>query len=124
MVTTGGGGKAGITVEGTERVISILTRIGSGLPSVATSALQNIARSTAAQMQRAAPVDTGFLKSHISYSVSGSTTATVSSDATYSGFVNYGTIYMNAQSFFSDGVEFAKSQMMKMVVDELKKKMM
>ena len=113
-------GKTGVTIEGSKKVISMLASLKGELPASITTVLQNLSRLTTDQMQKTAPVDTGNLRHNISYEVSG-TTATISSNAEYSGFVNYGTKYMNAQSFFSDGVEFAKQRLVKMMADEIKK---
>jgi HK97 gp10 family phage protein len=114
------GGKSGITIDGTKRVIKILAYLKSEFPKTATSVLENLAKTTTEQMKKTAPVDTGNLRNNISYSVSG-TTVTISSDAEYSGFVNYGTKYQRAQWFFTNGVEFAEQRLLKMMVDELKK---
>jgi HK97 gp10 family phage protein len=113
-------GKTGVTIEGSKKIIHVLTQISSGLPGTVSTVLGTVARTTTDQMKKTAPVDTGNLRNNISFSVSG-TTATISSDAEYSGFVNYGTKYTRAQWFFTNGVEFAQQRLKQMFIDELKK---
>ena len=52
-----------------------------------------------------APVDTGYLASHIEKTVTGKDTVTVVATAEYSGYVDQGTSRMNANPFFSRNVE-------------------
>ena len=74
-------------------------------------------------MKKNAPVDTGFLRGNIVYSISG-TKAEIESQASYSGFVNYGTNKMAARAFFSDAVEFAAQQLRKTMFDDVKRDIM
>jgi HK97 gp10 family phage protein len=110
----------GIKIEGTDKIISLFSYIKGELPHSATTVLGTVARNVSNQMQKTAPVDTGFLRGSISYSVSG-TKAEVVSNAEYSGFVNYGTKKSPAQEYFSDGIDLAKLQLPKMMMDEIKK---
>ena len=52
-----------------------------------------------------APVDTGYMASHIEKEVTGKDTVTVVATAEYSGYVDQGTWKMKAQPFFSRNVE-------------------
>jgi HK97 gp10 family phage protein len=118
-----GGGKSGITIEGTERVIQVLAYIKGELPNTANTVLNQVARNTTDTMKKNAPVKTGFLRNNISYTVSG-TKATIDSKATYSGFVNYGTSKMAARAFFSNAVAYAEQQLRKTMFDEIKRDIM
>lgn len=114
------GGKSGITIEGTEKIINLLVYLKSELPNTANTVLNQVARNTTDAMKKNAPVKTGFLRNNISYTVSG-TKAQIDSTATYSGFVNYGTSKMAARAFFSNAVAYAEQQLRKTMVDEIKR---
>ena len=117
-----GGSKSGITIEGTDRIISLFTYLKGELPKTANT-LGKVAKSTTDSMKKNAPVDTGFLRGNIVYSISG-TKAEIESQASYSGFVNYGTNKMAARAFFSDAVEFAAQQLRKTMFDDVKRDIM
>jgi HK97 gp10 family phage protein len=117
------GGKTGITIEGTDRIISVLAYLKGEIPNTANTVLNQVAKNTTDTMKKNAPVATGFLRNNISYTVSG-TKAEIVSDATYSGFVNYGTRKMAARAFFSNGVTFAQQQLKKTMFDEIKRDIM
>lgn len=57
-----------------------------------------------------APVDTGYLASHIEKTATGKDTVTVTATAEYSGYVDKGTWKMAANPFFSRNVELIESQ--------------
>jgi HK97 gp10 family phage protein len=57
-----------------------------------------------------APVDTGYLASHIEKTVTGKDTVTVVATAEYSGYVDKGTSRMAANPFFTRNVELIESQ--------------
>jgi HK97 gp10 family phage protein len=116
---TGGG----ISIEGTERIISLLAYLKTGLPGTATTVLNQVAKDTTNTMKNNAPVATGFLRNNISYKVSGNN-AEILSNASYSGFVNYGTVKMAAQRFFSNSVDYAAQQFRKTMFDEVKRDIM
>ena len=117
------GGKSGITIEGTERVIKVLAYLKGELPNTANTVLNQVARNTTDAMKKNAPVATGFLRNNISYTVSG-TKAEIDSKAEYSGFVNYGTSRMHARAFFSNAVAYAEQQLRKTMFDEIKRDIM
>jgi HK97 gp10 family phage protein len=63
--------------------------------------------------QQLAPVDTGYMRDNISQTdeaTSADLKATIESGADYSAFVEYGTINMDAQPFFTPAFESAKKQ--------------
>lgn len=57
-----------------------------------------------------APVDTGYLASHIEKTVTGKDTVIVVATAEYSGYVDQGTWKMEANPFFSRNVELIETQ--------------
>jgi HK97 gp10 family phage protein len=57
-----------------------------------------------------APVDTGYMASHIEKEITGKDTVTVVATAPYSGYVDQGTWKMKAQPFFSRNVDLIESQ--------------
>jgi HK97 gp10 family phage protein len=57
-----------------------------------------------------APVDTGYLASHIEKTTTGKETVTVVATAEYSGYVDKGTSRMAANPFFSRNVELIETQ--------------
>lgn len=59
------------------------------------------------------PVLTGFMRDHISQTEEATPThlrSVVESEADYSAFVEYGTIHMDAQPFFTPAFESARRQ--------------
>src|SRR5580765_2488098 len=57
-----------------------------------------------------APVDTGYMASHIEKEVTGKEPVTVVATAEYSGYVDKGTSKMAANPFFSRNVEMIQTQ--------------
>ena len=57
-----------------------------------------------------APVDTGYLASHIEKNPTGKDTITVVATAPYSGYVDQGTYKMTANPFFTRNVELIQTQ--------------
>jgi len=57
-----------------------------------------------------APVDTGYLASHIEKEITGKDTMTVVATAEYSGYVDQGTSKMAANPFFTKNVEIIQTQ--------------
>jgi HK97 gp10 family phage protein len=56
-----------------------------------------------------APVDTGYMASHIEKKPSGQGNVTVTAIAEYSGYVDLGTYKMTANPFFTKNVELIES---------------
>lgn len=56
-----------------------------------------------------APVDTGYMASHIEKKPTGEGSVTVTAIAEYSGYVDGGTVKMQANPFFSSNVELIES---------------
>lgn len=76
-------------------------------------ALNNGATSCVSLAQQLAPVDTGYMKENISQTEEASADnlrAAMESGADYSVFVEYGTVNMEAQPFFTPAFESARRQ--------------
>jgi HK97 gp10 family phage protein len=56
-----------------------------------------------------APVDTGYLAGHIEKRSSGQGSVTVTATAEYAGYVDQGTIHMQANPFFTGNIEKIES---------------
>jgi HK97 gp10 family phage protein len=77
-------------------------------------AVNNAADSCVSLGQQLAPVDTGFMRDNIKQTDSASAEslrAVVESGADYSAFVEYGTVNMDAQPFFTPAFESARRQL-------------
>ena len=71
------------------------------------------AESCVSMAQQLAPVDTGYMKEHISQTeiaTADELRATMESEADYSAFVEYGTVHMDSQPFFTPAFESARRQ--------------
>lgn len=84
------------------------------LPNKIAAELNSAAQSMEVLAKALAPVDTGYMRDHISQTkqASGSDlTARVESEADYSMFVEYGTVNQSSQPFFTPAFESAKRQL-------------
>jgi HK97 gp10 family phage protein len=72
--------------------------------------LDRIASLMQSRAEMEAPVDTGYMASHIEKTTTGKDTVTVTATAPYSGYVDQGTWKMDANPFFSRNVELIESQ--------------
>jgi HK97 gp10 family phage protein len=77
-------------------------------------AVNGAAESCVSLGQQLAPVDTGYMRDHIRQidtATSEQLRAVVESEADYSVFVEYGTVNMDAQPFFTPAFESARRQL-------------
>jgi len=88
------------TVTGAEDIASHFKDVAQKVKDFQSSEPKKIADEMVQKMQERAPVDTGFLRDHISVTNSDDTTAQVSSTADYSIYVEMGTRFQTAQPFF------------------------
>jgi HK97 gp10 family phage protein len=72
--------------------------------------LDRIAGLMQSRAEMEAPVDTGYMASHIEKEITGKNTVTVTATAPYSGYVDGGTSRMKAQPFFTRNVEIIQTQ--------------
>ena len=75
--------------------------------------LNSGAASVVAIAKELAPVDTGYMRDHIEQTDRANPNqlrAVIESQADYSAFVEYGTVHMDAQPFFTPAFESGKKQ--------------
>ena len=92
---------------------SKMYQIQRELPKKIVVELNNAAQSMESLAKQLAPVDTGYMKEHITQTKHASESdlsAQVESEADYSLFVEYGTVNMDAQPFFTPAFESARRQ--------------
>jgi HK97 gp10 family phage protein len=85
----------------------------------ASRALNDAASSMAGLAQQLAPVDTGYMRDHIlqtQEATESNLESIVESQADYSLYVEFGTVNMDAQPFFTPAFESAKRQLDKVKV--------
>lgn len=89
------------SVSGLEEIKSNLDRISEAVTTFQQTEPMTVANNMVLQMQDAAPVDTGYLRDHIT-AEDGETEgqAVITSEADYSIYVEFGTRYMAAEPFF------------------------
>lgn len=83
---------------------SVIEKIPDAMKAEAERIMSAAAREGEIVAKRAAPVRTGFLKNSISVE-RGELNRTLHSKANYSAYVNYGTKYMGARPYFTEGAE-------------------
>ncbi len=92
---------------------------GPVLVKVQNDIMQQIIQETVQYMQSKAPVDTGYMRANVRGRTTGKGSGIIESTAYYSGFVNFGTRYMDAQPFFSDGIDYIKARVQRIIQDQL-----
>lgn len=107
-----------ISLIGVDKLISELQKTAQNAKSA-----QDVLRKSGTLVWRKAitkaPRDTGHLKRSITLDVNGNR-AVISSNANYSGYVEYGTRYMNAQPYLRPAVEEVRPIFEKMLLEKLK----
>ena len=78
----------------------MLRAMGEDIPDFVSQLLGQIGDNMVNEMQNTCPVDTGYLRDHISVTKLTENELEITSEAPYSGFVEYGTVKMEAQPFF------------------------
>jgi HK97 gp10 family phage protein len=89
-----------VDVSGIDEVTTNLQGISDKVKSFVSTFPGQVADEMVQKMQAIAPVDTGYLRDHIVSEDSGDGRATVTSEAEYSIYVEFGTRFMSAQPFF------------------------
>ncbi len=93
-----------------------LHRVQRELPNRIAAELNSAAESMESLAKQLAPVDTGFMRDSIAQTETADGNrlrAVVESPADYSLYVEYGTVNMSAQPFFTPAFESAKRQLNK-----------
>jgi HK97 gp10 family phage protein len=105
--------------EGAAELKNWITKIGTVFTKIESDVMQQIVTEGVQYMQAKAPVDTGYMRAHISGHVTGGGNAVITSEAYYSGFVNFGTRFMSAQPFFSDGIDYINDRIRRIMEDQV-----
>jgi HK97 gp10 family phage protein len=108
-----------IEVDGLDEATSRLDNLANSITREIASALQEAADIFIQNAQGNAPVDTGFLRDNIFVSDSSDTSITITSEAGYSGFVEYGTRKMDSQPFFEPAIEQSMSEIEQLITDAI-----
>ena len=108
-----------IEVEGADDAISRLNNLADSLTRQVASALQEAADIFIENAQTNAPVDTGFMRDNITVIDSSDTSITITSEAGYSGFVEYGTRKMDSQPFFEPAIDQSVPEIQQVIVDAI-----
>lgn len=102
--------KTNVTWDGINDLIARLGLKHEEVVEVAAKAMETTIAKTQARAQSNAPVRTGFLKSNIDVEPVEKKTdqviGTVTSDADYSSYVEFGTFKMSAQPFMRPAVKY------------------
>lgn len=107
----------GVSFRGVDKLINELERtIKNGKnQAVLIKAGNDVLR----RAQTKAPADTGHLRRGITLKINGNK-AIIRSNANYSGYVEYGTRYMEAQPYLRPAVEEVRPIFEKMLLEKLK----
>lgn len=82
-----------------------LDEVQKKAPDELRSGVIDMAAGMQAAAQSVAPVDTGYMRSHIMLHTTRYPEVTIESEADYSGYVEFGTRYMSAQPFMRPAYE-------------------
>lgn len=105
--------------EGHAELKNWITQAGTMLTKIENEVMQQLVNETVQYMQAKSPVDTGYMRANISGHVTGKGNAIITSSAYYSGFVNFGTRFMSAQPFFSDGIDYINDRIRRIMEDQV-----
>lgn len=102
-----------MSVEGTnnyDKIKNLFNKEATKFPDMVGAELDRVGMLQQTRSELEAPIDTGYMASHIEKETTGKDTVTVVATAPYSGYVDQGTWKMEAQPFFSRNVELIESQ--------------
>ena len=105
--------------EGFAELANWITKMGTVMAKVPNDVMGQIVTEGVQYMQSKAPVDTGYMRANILGYVTGGGNAVITSEAYYSGFVNFGTRFMSAQPFFSDGIDYINDRIRRIMEDQV-----
>jgi HK97 gp10 family phage protein len=91
-----------------------LLEVGALIEEAAGAIPKKWAASVVQHAQENAPVLTGYMKDNI-VDVSTDEEGAAESQAPYSGFVEFGTVHMHAEPFFTPAIEAAKAEIPGMI---------
>ena len=93
-----------------DKIKALFNKEATKFDSMVAAELDRVGGLMQSRAEMEAPVDTGYMASHIEKEITGKDTVTVVATAEYSGYVDQGTSKMKAQPFFSRNVELIESQ--------------
>lgn len=99
-----------VTVEGEDALIEATAALGAPFLEKISAAMESIGQEGKDLMDSLTPVATGYLKSRNSLEIE-DMTITLGNDASYAGFVNYGTRFQSAQPFFEPATEYITQEL-------------
>lgn len=97
--------KVNITVEGAKEAERELMGFAMNITGTVGKVLQNGGQIAQKEAKRVAPVDTWFMHDNIESYIISPLDVAIHSRAPYSGWVNDGTRYQDAQPFFDYGIQ-------------------
>jgi HK97 gp10 family phage protein len=93
-----------------DKIKDLFNKEATRFDSMVAAELDRVGGLMQSRAEMEAPVDTGYMASHIEKEITGKDTVTVIATAPYSGYVDQGTWKMKAQPFFSRNVDLIESQ--------------
>lgn len=96
--------KTSFTLSGAEALVSVLERAQQQAPDVTNKVIQNTAEKGKDRAKKRitahGAVDTEYMRDHVVAKHPRPMESAIHSEASYSGYVNYGTRFMGARPFF------------------------
>ena len=99
-----------IQIDGLDEAISRLNDAADEISQGITDALRSAGEAFVDDAQAQAPVDTGYLRDHISILGSTDREVTIHSEAPYSAAQEFGTSKMSAQPYFFQAIDSARQE--------------
>lgn len=106
--------------HGAERLMMAIRGSSKKAMEQSSQVIRNNTERLKASAQSKAPVDTGFLKNHITSSYPNSLEGHVKSEAAYSGYQEYGTRFQTGKPFMRPALREIEPQFKKDMTDVLK----
>lgn len=106
--------------HGAERLTMAIRGASKKAMEQSSQVIRNNTERLKASAQSKAPVDTGFLKNHITSSYPDSLEGHVKSEAAYSGYQEYGTRFQTGKPFMRPALKEVEPQFKKDMTDVLK----
>ena len=106
--------------HGAERLTMAIRGASQKAMEQSSQVIRNNTERLKASAQSKAPVDTGFLKSHITSSYPDRLEGHVKSEAAYSGYQEYGTRFQTGKPFMRPALKDVEPQFKKDMTDVLK----
>ena len=99
-----------VRLEGFDDLEKLLNQAAKKAPEATEKVLHNVGEKTRVEMRELSPIDTSFMHDHIVHEPFPLGSQLIS-EASYSGYVDKGTRYMDAQPFFTDGLDYGMKEL-------------